>query len=220
MMKNEKRTILIADDSSINRMLMQGLLHRYGYATIGVSGGIECIEQVKRHRPDLVLLDIMMPDVTGIEVCKTLQKDMAVASIPVIFVTGATDDATLSQAFEAGGTDYVRKPVNKIELLKRIQSALEHQQLIEKQREEDKLRCVLNMGGTICHELNQPLQYISGMAQMLAMDLERGSKAYNTVVKMQAQIERMSEITNKMKSINTVETRNYLGDTRIIKIGG
>ena len=80
--------------------------------------------------------------------------------------------------------------------------------------------CALSMAGTMCHELNQPLQYVSGMAQLLLADLQKGSKEYNTVKKMYIQIERMDEIINKLKKINKVETRNYLGDTNIMKIDG
>ena len=143
-MKNisTEKTILIVDDSATNRILLERLLKRNGYATISACGGYECLEKIRRYRPDMVLLDIMMPDMSGINVTKALQKDPEVNTIPVIFVTSATDDGTLKQAFEAGGTDFVRKPVNKVELLKRIQSVFEYQLLAEKKMQKRNY-CVL-----------------------------------------------------------------------------
>ena len=213
------KTILIADDVATNRKMLEFLLEKIGYQTIGVSSGYDCLQEARTRKPDLLLLDIMMPDISGIDVCKRLRADSATRMIPVIFVTAATDNLTLSNAFDAGGNDYIRKPINGIELTKRVQAVFEHEKLIETNREEEKLRGILSMSGTICHELNQPLQYISGACQLLLMDLEKGSPAYNRVIKMKEQVDRIGEMTKKLMQINKTETRSYVGDTRILSIG-
>ncbi len=213
------KTILIADDLATNRKMLEFLLGKIGYRTVGVSSGYDCLKEARNRRPDLLLLDIMMPDISGIDVCKRLRADSATELMPVIFVTAATDDQTLSNAFDAGGNDYIRKPINAMELTKRVQAVFEHEKLIETNREEEKLRGALSMSGTICHELNQPLQYISGNCQLLLMDLAKGSPAYNRVIKMKEQVDRMGEMTRKLMQISKAETRDYVGDTRILSIG-
>lgn len=216
--KYANKRILVADDLRTNRKLLEQMLQKSGFQTISANSGTECIQKVSAQLPDLILLDIMMPDVDGIAVCRRLRNDSRVGAIPIIFVTAATDDGTLSRAFDAGGNDYIRKPVNKIELIKRIQAAFLNETLAQKNKEEEKLRSVLSMSGTICHEINQPLQYISGISQLLLMDLEKGSPAFEKVVKMKAQIDRMGEITKKLMQINRVDAINYVGDTQILSL--
>ena len=139
-----------------------------------------------------------------------------ILAMNLIFVTSATDDNTLSRAFDAGGNDYIRKPVNRIELVKCVEAAFVQETLANKNKEEETLRSVLSMSETICYEINQPLQYISGISQLLLMDLEKGSKAYEKVTKMKTQIDRMGEITKKLMQINRVDAVSYLGDTDLI----
>ncbi len=218
MRNQSQKTILITDDQKTNRRMLQLMLKKNGYLTIEAASGFDCIRAVKEQNPDLILLDIMMPDISGIDVCRRLRNDVRVAMIPILFVTAATDDRTLSHAFDAGGNDYVRKPINKVELLKRIQAVFDLEKLIQKDKDEEKLQSVLSMSGTICHELNQPLQYISGASQLLLMDLDRNTPAYEKVSKMKTQIDRMGEITKKLMRITRVDAVNYLGGTKILSI--
>ncbi len=219
MLKNQgNKKILVVDDVKTNLKIVEHMLKKRGYLTLTATSGFECISVAKSQHPDLILLDIMMPDMDGVDVCRQLRKDSRVGSTPIIFVTSATDDNTLSRAFDAGGNDYIRKPVNKIELIKRVEAAFVHETLAQKNKEEEKLRSVLSMSGTICHEINQPLQYISGISQLLLMDLEKGTKAYEKVTKMKTQIDRMGEITRKLMQISRVDAVQYLGDTQILSL--
>ena len=110
------KTILITDDEPINLKILQGILSKK-HTTITAADGKTCIEKAKATQPDLILLDIRMPFMDGIDVCRILKKKSRTKNIPVIFVTADTDSSTLQKAFESGGTDYVRKPVNLIELM-------------------------------------------------------------------------------------------------------
>lgn len=212
------KTILVVDDSSTNRKLLELLLQKTGYRTVSATCGYECLQMVRNSKPDLILLDIQMEDISGIEVCKRLRADSLARMTPVIFVTAATDYQTLSKAFDAGANDYIRKPVNAIDLTKRVQAVFEHEKLVEIDREDQKLRGVIAMSGTVCHELNQPLQYIAGSCQILLMDLEKGSPSYNRVVKMKEQIDRLGELTKKLMEMNRMETRDYVGGSQIIAL--
>lgn len=219
MSENEqKRNILIVDDAPANlRVLVEILMSEY---EISVStNGPEAVEiATSKNQPDLVLLDIMMPDMDGYEVCRVLRGNQQTKDIPVIFVTANTDDETLKVAFEAGGTDYVRKPVNRIELLARIQSALTQQELTKKLLEEEKLEGVLEMAGAVCHELNQPMQAISGFAQLLIMEMSEDDPQYEYASIIKNQVDKMGEITKKLMRITKYETVDYIESTKIIDI--
>ena len=162
-----KQKLLIVDDVPVNIKILEKILEPE-YGTGFATNGQDALSIARSEDPpDLILLDIMMPEFNGYEVCRALKQDDGTKDIPVIFVTAETDDGTLKKALEAGGTDYVRKPVNRIELLARVKAALDQQSLTRRLLEEEKLRGVLEMAGAICHELNQPMQAISGYADLL-----------------------------------------------------
>jgi len=218
LFNNSEITILIVDDNPVNVKMEQVVLEKAGYCTAGTTDGEVCFDMAKKQNPDLILLDINMPNISGIEICKTLKKNKGTADIPVIFVTASTDDDTLQEAFESGGSDYVRKPVNKIELLARIKSGLTQRKLVERLIEKEKLEGVMEMAGAVCHEMNQPLQVVSGYSELLLMDIPPDSPAYANMKKIKAQVGRMGEITRKLMGITRYETRHYIRDTKIIDI--
>ncbi len=213
-----KQNILIVDDAPANlRVLVEMLMESY---EISVStNGPEAVEiATSKNIPNLILLDIVMPEMDGYEVCSILRENSKTKDIPVIFVTANTDDDTLQAAFDSGGTDYVRKPVNRIELLARIKSALTQQELTRKLVEEEKLEGVLEMAGAVCHELNQPMQAISGFSQLLAMEMVENDPKYEYVTIIKNQIDKMGEITKKLMRITKYETVDYIESTKIIDI--
>ncbi len=213
-----QKTILITDDNPVNIETMKLILEKTGYQIESASNGKECIEKTEKTKPDLILLDISMPGTSGISVCRSLKKQEYAHNIPIIFVTANTDNSTLKEAFEAGGTDYVRKPINRIELLARIKSALIQQELTRKLILDEKLKGVLEMAGAVCHELNQPLQFISGSSELLLMSIPKSDPLYEDISKIKNQVDKMGKITKKLMGITTYETRNYIGKTKIIDI--
>ncbi len=223
MGENLKRpNILIVDDAPANiRVLVEILAGTYEIS-VAVSGS-EALEIATSRTdmcgiPDLILLDIMMPEMDGYEVCRILRGKPETKDIPVVFVTANTDDHTLQEAFEAGGTDYVRKPVNKVELLARIKSALTQQELTRKLLEEEKLEGVLEMAGAVCHELNQPMQSVLGFSQLLMDDMTMDDPRYEYISIIKDQIDKMGRITKKLMRITKYETRDYIESTKIIDI--
>jgi CheY-like chemotaxis protein len=211
-------TILIVDDNPVNVKLGQALLEREGYRTVSALDGRECLETAKRLKPDLILLDIFMPEISGIEVCKALRRDIQTRPIPVVFLTANTDNKILKAAFESGGRDYVRKPVNKTELLLRIKCVLDQEKLGQTLLEEEKLKAVLEMAGAVCHELNQPMQTVAGYAQILIMNTDPEDPLAARVEKIKQQIDRMGKITRKLTRITRYETKDYILGKKIIDI--
>lgn len=122
MLIPEKARILIVDDVELNIKIAINMLKNEPYTIDMSNSGFDCIEKVKNNKYELILLDIIMPEIDGYETCrvvKSIQPD-----IPVIMLTGLTDNESLQSSFNSGAIDYIRKPFNKIELLSRIKNIL------------------------------------------------------------------------------------------------
>ena len=117
-------SILIVDDQPLSIKLMEALLRQKGFKTTSANSGAQALEYLKDNTPDLVMLDVMMPGMSGFEVSEIMRKEPKTADIPIIFVTARDDADTISRCFEAGGNDYAAKPLRIYELLARVKLAL------------------------------------------------------------------------------------------------
>ena len=116
--------ILIADDNLQNCELLDAYLADEGYEIRFAYDGQQTLDQVAKSQPDLILLDIMMPKVSGYEVCQKLKQSDETANIPVLVVTALNEQGDIEKAVEAGCDDFLTKPVNQIELKTRVRSLL------------------------------------------------------------------------------------------------
>jgi two-component system alkaline phosphatase synthesis response regulator PhoP len=116
--------VLIADDNPQGVELLEAYLSGCDYEIATAADGEETLRKVKEWHPDLVLLDIMMPKISGFEVCKRLRADPATRDIAVLMVTALDQPSDSERAVEAGTDDFLTKPINKLELLLRIRSVL------------------------------------------------------------------------------------------------
>jgi len=121
---NSKYNILVVDDVNENLNLVKRILEDSKYKTYIARDGLSALRLVKKNNIDLILLDIMMPIMSGLEVCRYLKVEPNTASIPVIFLTANADKETLTKAYSVGGSDYIRKPFFKDELLARVATRL------------------------------------------------------------------------------------------------
>lgn len=136
-----KANILAIDDVAINLQILGKILNDAGYKTFFSQSGTQIIEQKKLPKYDLILLDIMMPDMDGFEVCEKLKQREDTKDIPIIFLTAKDDEASLQKGFSLGGVDYITKPFNAKELLARVDTHLtlrSHQKKIEQQNKRIK----------------------------------------------------------------------------------
>jgi two-component system alkaline phosphatase synthesis response regulator PhoP len=117
-------TILVVDDNEQNLELLIAYLEDIPCRTIPAKDGIVALEIIKKSVPDLVLLDVMMPRMSGFEVCRRIKSNPATASLPVIMVTALNELGDIERAIESGTDDFLSKPINKWELTTRVKTML------------------------------------------------------------------------------------------------
>lgn len=127
--------ILIVDDKAANLDLLREMLTPLGHQIFFATSGVKALEIATSAQPDLVLLDVMMPEMDGFETCRLFKQDETLEAIPIIFVTARTDVEDLARGFETGAVDYITKPVKQPEVQARVATHLRIQQLIAQQRE-------------------------------------------------------------------------------------
>jgi len=135
-----KEKILIVDDEKDIVKMLDYNLKKEGFRTVAASDGEEALDKAAREHPDLILLDLMLPEVDGLEVCKALKKEPKTAAIPVIMLTAKTQETDKIVGLELGADDYVTKPFSPRELLARIKA------ILRRTREKEKLPEVLTVG--------------------------------------------------------------------------
>jgi len=157
--------ILIVDDVVSNVLLLKILLTNEKFQVCTANCGTMCIEQAKAEKPDLILLDVMMPDISGFDTAVILKKDPATAEIPIIFLTALNNPKDLVHGFQVGANDFLTKPFNKEELVVRVMhqiTLVAAKRLIQKQNEE--LRATISnrdkMYSVIAHDLRSPMASI------------------------------------------------------------
>ena len=171
--------ILIVDDTPANLRLLSHVLSKNGYNFLEASNGKEAVQIAKEHEPDLILLDIMMPDMNGYEVIKEIKSDKLIQDVPIIFLSSLTDTDDKVEGFKSGGVDYITKPFQKEETLARINTHLKirflqkqlnerikvlRQREIELSRLNQKKDDLVRM---VSHDIKNPLTGIIGLVKLM-----------------------------------------------------
>ena len=128
----EQSTVLVVDDNQQNLELLQAYLEDVHCRTIPAKDGPQALEIIRKEKPDLVLLDVMMPRMSGFEVCRKIKNDPKTDHIPVIMVTALNEFGDIERAIDSGTDDFLSKPVNKLELVTRVKTMLKLKHLSDK----------------------------------------------------------------------------------------
>ena len=167
-MENSKGVILIIDDNANNLKVLAGVLKENLYDFRMAKSGQQALNILEKTTPDLILLDIQMPEMDGFETCKRIKANTANAKIPVIFLTANIDSESIAKAFESGGVDYVTKPFNSNELLARINTHIklknQAEELERQNATKDKFFSIIS------HDLKNPIANIIGFSDLIIED--------------------------------------------------
>jgi signal transduction histidine kinase len=176
----EKPLILIVDDNPANITLISSHIKKQGYEYNIATNGSRALELAEEFIPDLILLDVMMPGMSGFEVIEKLKENEKTRMIPVIFLTAATGQEDMVKGFHLGAVDYITKPFNASELYARVRTHLQLQQYQRRINEDNVVLERLNnekneILGIVAHDLKNPIYNISMLAKMILTekDIER-----------------------------------------------
>jgi two-component system, sensor histidine kinase and response regulator len=216
------KKILVIDDLPENVFMLQDRLENEGYEVITAYEGKSGINKAINEHPDLILLDIMMPEVTGIDVCKTLVSNNATADIPIILVTAKSDAEDTREGLEAGAFDYVKKPFNQIELLARINSALKlaeaHKLVLEVEKKNTFTATVV----TTNHKIKQPLTLITLTAAAVKRELNKETISKEAILKkleyIEVAVNEINDVLNKMHAIKQPVFSEYVKNIKMIDV--
>jgi len=160
-MENRQR-ILVVDDAPDNLILLEKLLKRNGFDVINAASGKECIAKSQAENPDLIILDVAMPDMNGFETLKHIRENELTRSIPVIFLTANLKDAkSIEEGLSLGADEYLTKPINQDELLARVRSLL---RAVMAERELEQVKS--DFQSMLVHDLRSPLSSIMGVLEL------------------------------------------------------
>lgn len=213
--------VLIVDDDSTSRIILQMIVSRWGFETILAENGEQAWEILQSDSsPKLLLLDWMMPGIDGPALCRMISEKMNRERYYILMLTGRGSKKDLVMGLESGADDFIGKPWDNEELHVRLKVGKRILDLQVESLKREKLQGVLEMAGTICHEMNQPLQLISGYTEMLLQEVESASTQHDPLKQILEGVEKMREITGKLMKITHYQTRDYLaGVDKIIDLG-
>jgi DNA-binding response OmpR family regulator len=214
--------ILVIDDLPENVFLLQDRLEREGYEVITSYDGKSGIEKAIKEIPDLILLDVMMPDLNGIEVCKVLVLNPITTNIPIILVTAKSGAEDTKEGLEAGAFDYIKKPFDRIELLARVHSALKlneaHKLLVEAEKSSIFSATVV----TTNHKIKQPLTLMSLSSTAIKREINKNEISREAILKklnyIDIAIKEITDILNQLNAIKRPVFSEYMKNIRMVDV--
>lgn len=210
--------IFIIDDNIKNLQVTGRILKDNGYLISLAQDGQSALDQLKTQIPDLILLDIMMPEIDGLEVCRRIKSDDRLKDIPIIFLTAKNQTEDIVDGFKAGGVDYITKPFNQEELLIRLNTHLElansRKKIIELNRTRDKLYSI------IAHDIRAPFNSIALTIETICSDtIEVNSADFKEILGyLSIEVRDTRNLLNNLLTWTKFQGENITLSTQIINI--
>ena len=179
---DSKPLILIMDDDPILRGVAGESLKQAGFSVSESENGIQALAAIKKHRPDIVLLDVMMPEMDGFDTCRAIRELPDGDMLPVVMITALEDLESINRAYEVGATDFITKPINWIILVQRVrymlravQVNLERNRLQQELQHAQRLKAIGTLASGIAHDFKNLLQIIQGSVELLLLNKSEGA---------------------------------------------
>ena len=201
-------SILVVDDQPINVQLLKRKLEREGIRVTAAYSGLEALACIKKELPDLILLDVMMPDMDGIEVCQRLQADETTRGIPVIFITARTNKESRLEGLGVGAVDYITEPIDLDETLARVQTQLRfvsiNRQLVDLTRRLEESRRATTIGAVtqgIAHNLNNLLGVVIGYLDLVKAYYDKPEQVKKNAQHVEDAVQRIVTIIKQLSTL-------------------
>lgn len=216
------KKILVIDDLPENVFMLQDRLEHEGFEVLTAYDGYTGIDKARNELPDLILLDVMMPDITGLEVCKILVNEPTTKDIPIILVTAKSGAEDTKEGLESGAFDYIKKPFNRIELLARVKSALKlseaHKLLLSAEKRDTYLATVV----TANHKIKQPLTLLSLSSAAIKRELSKEDISRDGILKrvkyIDIAVKEITDVLNQLNAIKDPVLSEYTSNIKMIKV--
>ena len=219
-----KPKILVVDDQPVNVQLLRRKLEREGMEVLSTSRGTEALQIALEQMPDLILLDVMMPDMNGFEVCHRLKQSVATRSIPVIFITARTSKESKLEGLNVGAVDYITKPIDLDETVARVQTQLRfvsmNRELLVLQRRLAEARRSASIGAItqgISHNLNNLLGVVIGYLDLIKTYYDRPEMVKKNADAVDQAINRIVAILRQLSTV-AIKSRFALAQTPLQKL--
>jgi DNA-binding response OmpR family regulator len=173
--------VLIVDDSAADRALLRTILGRAGYTVYEVAKGGEAVAKAREVRPHIIILDVNLPDLNGLAVCRAIRADREIAGVPVLMLTVRHDDSDVVAGLEAGADDYVEKDAAGAIVLGRVRRLIQFRQMSSVTMLNQQLVQVGRLLAGIVHEIRGPLAVIRGSAELLEQAFGAESENYQWI---------------------------------------
>jgi two-component system, OmpR family, alkaline phosphatase synthesis response regulator PhoP len=197
-----KKRIMVVDDDKDIRKLVENILIKDGFVTVGAESAADAFKKIQSSKPDLIILDLQLPDKDGFEVCRTLRSDPATKYIPVVILTVQTLDSYKIAGLEIGADDYITKPFNQTELLARVKAVL--RRVDWRDKKETSLR-----DGNLVVDMDKHAVHIDNKL------VELSPKEFDLVVSL---LQNRGKVLTRAELSETVWGHEYFGNTRTVDV--
>ncbi len=211
-------TVLIVDDEPITLEILAGHLSREGYEIAFATSGNDALNKLDTVKPDVILLDIMMPDLDGYEVCQRVKANKQWQHIPIILVTALSSKQDLARGLEAGADDFIHKPVHTLELRARVRS------LLRVKKQYDALQATLSlredMAHMIVHDMRTPLNVIAGYCDWMLTRETTLPENVEDLKKISFQTQHLNGFLNDLLILAKMEADQLILNRQMVNIDG
>jgi len=213
--ETQTKTILIIDDILTNRIFLSSILEDEGYQSIFLAASAkEAYNILETQKIDLILLDVMMPEIDGIEACQQIRKKEESSKTPIIMVTADDSDETLAQSFKVGANDYVTKPINATNLKVRMESIFSNLQKDTIIQHQNRLLAVNETVQMLAHQWRQPLSAISVNVLKIStqneLDILKKEELTSELKTISSNIQKLSKTLDEFQKITTNKSASTL----------
>jgi DNA-binding response OmpR family regulator len=213
----KKKKVLVVDDNKDTVRIIQEALEGAGFSVAAAFDGKEALELVRKDLPDLMILDLMMPKMSGYEVCGEIRKDPKTKELIVLMLTARSDVDAKIQGIEGGANDYLVKPVEPREVVSRVRRFLATEGAYQEKVLLERLEAIGQISLTVRHEINNPLAVICGQAQLLLQKKDLPEEIRNKTKIIYDMGIRISEIIKQLDQVQD-KTREYVRGEKMIDI--